>query len=79
MNNTDRMRIRYAQLQWFRNGKAAGEPWPPSPPDSLRLWTPKHIWEQQKHGHHSDSTVLNTSSHGEPASPEIGTLRTHRE
>ncbi|CAK9785925.1 unnamed protein product [Cutaneotrichosporon oleaginosum] len=57
MNNNDRMKIRYKQIQWFMGGKAAGHPWPHSPPDSLRLWTPKSIWKQEVHVHHRDSTL----------------------
>jgi hypothetical protein len=57
------MKIRYQQIQWFMGGKAAGRPWPHSPPDSLRLWTPKDIWAQEQHSRHHDSTAEDIPVH----------------
>lgn len=52
MNNLDRGKIRMAQLKWFMGGKAHGEPFPHSPPDSLHLWGPKLPRQ-----HHHDVTL----------------------
>lgn len=53
MNNLDRSKIRIAQFKWFMGGKAAGQPFPHSPPDSLHLWGPK----RESHRRHHDLTL----------------------